>query len=59
MKANALGVGYIQLTGEEYEQHKDTACHTNLAAGLNIFTPLQTPQGAKTLDRAAQYGSPT
>lgn len=30
----------IHLTDEEYEQYKDTACHTNLATGLNILTPL-------------------
>lgn len=40
MEAQAVGIAYIQLTPDEYEQYKDIACHTNLVTGVNIFTPI-------------------
>jgi hypothetical protein len=40
MRANEVGISYFKLI-EEYEKYKDIACHTNLATGLNIFTPLR------------------
>lgn len=40
MHANAVGIAYIKLSPEEYEEYKDIACHTNLVTGVNLFTPL-------------------
>ncbi|KAF2146089.1 uncharacterized protein K452DRAFT_305072 [Aplosporella prunicola CBS 121167] len=40
MEAQAVGIEYIQLTAEKYEAYKDNACHTNLATGVNVFTPI-------------------
>ena len=39
--ANAVGIAYIKLSPEEYENYKDIPCHTNLITGINIFTPLR------------------
>lgn len=40
LRANAVGIGYMRLSAEEYRQYKDMGCYTNLISGVNIFTPI-------------------
>lgn len=40
LQANAVGIAYIKLTECEMAKYNDMGCHTNLALGINIFTPI-------------------
>lgn len=54
MEANAVAIGYIELTDAEYEKYRDIACNTNLSTGLNISAPLR--ELLKVLKRSTGCG---